>query len=245
MNRTLPPAIVAALEQLGTELLTWAETHRDSPLAAQEQAVLTRVRATLPRLLGAVLRLSTRHLDPGHQRLSERCLRCGARWIWSVAAEHFSARRELVDFYHASEHLWQIARLLYGEGTPQAQAWGQARCHELRHAGSAPVRAALQKARATTPEGRRLLRRERGYFRTNAARMDYPAAQAAGLPIGSGAVESLARHLVQLRLKRPGARWAPAGAQAILTLRAHLQSGRPVLRLPAPTPATRPSRGAA
>jgi hypothetical protein len=169
----------------------------------------------------------------------------GARWIWSLAAEHFSARRELVDFYHASEHLWQIARLLYGEGTPQAQAWGQARCHELRHAGSAPVRAALQKARATTPEGRRLLRRERGYFRTNAARMDYPAAKAAGLPIGSGAVESLARHLVQLRLKRPGARWAPAGAQAILTLRAHLQSGRPVLRLPAPTPATRPSRVAA
>src|SRR5687767_10067243 len=79
MNRTLPPAIVAALEQLGTELLTWAETHRDSPLAAQEQAVLTRVRATLPRLLGAVLRLSTRHLDPGHQRLSERCPRCGTR----------------------------------------------------------------------------------------------------------------------------------------------------------------------
>ena len=96
----------------------------------------------------------------------------------------------------------------------------------------APVRAALRAARAPTAESRAPLRRERRYFYTNAARMDYPAAKAAGLPIGSGAVESLARHLVQLRMKRPGARWSPAGAQAILTLRAHLRSGRPLRCLP-------------
>jgi hypothetical protein len=438
------------LEQLGTELATWAQTHRDSSLAEQEQAVLTRVRAALPRLLGAVLHLSTRKLDAGLRRTAERCPQCGkpcrvqswrqrqvttvcgrvrwerpwyvcrgcrqgwspvdhtlglaprarlsaglgewlarlgaevdfaeaqewlarltglqvaketvrpqtvrqgaaleqaqqaasravertresllpvdaapgqlvvetdgvmvlyrqtgwhevkiglvagwqedtlrapsyvaareaaaafgerllaeaarrgaleivrwaggrtgaglavlrdvlvlgdgARWIWTLAAEHFSERRELVDFYHASQHLWTVARALYGEGTPQAQEWGSARCHELRHEGVEPVRAALRKARATTPEGRRLLRRERGYFRTNAARMDYPAAKAVDLPLGSGAVESLARHLVQLRLKRPGARWSPAGAQAILTLRAHLKSGRALLARPAPAP---------
>jgi hypothetical protein len=162
----------------------------------------------------------------------------GARWIWTLAAEHFGERRELVDFYHASEHLWQVARLLYGEGTPAAQAWGAARRHELRHEGLAPVQAALRAARAHTAEGRALLRRERHYFRTHAARMDYPAAKAAGLPIGSGAVESLAKHLVQLRMKRPGARWSPAGAQAILTLRAQLKSGRP-LRLPALPPMPR------
>ena len=75
--------------------------------------------------------------------------------------------------------------------------------------------------------------------------MDYPAAKAAGLPIGSGAVESLARHLVPLRLKRSGARWSPAGAQAILTLRAHLKSGRPLLRLLPPATATPASRTAA
>jgi hypothetical protein len=168
----------------------------------------------------------------------------GARWIWTLAAEHFSARRELVDFYHASQHLWTVARALYGEGTPQAQEWGTARCHELRHAGVAPVRTALRQARAATPEGRRLLRRERGYFRTNAARMDYPAAKAAALPIGSGAVESLARHLVQLRLKRPGARWSLAGAQAVLTLRAHLKSGRALLARLAPAPAVSLARAA-
>jgi hypothetical protein len=164
----------------------------------------------------------------------------GARWIWSVAAEHFSPRRELVDFYHASEHLWTVARLLHGDDTPAAHEWSTARCHELRHEGVAPVLAALRKARARTADSRRSLRRERGYFRTNVARMAYPTAQAAGLPLGSGAVESLARHLVQLRLKRPGARWSPAGAQAILTLRAHLKSGQPLL--PLRHLATRPPR---
>jgi hypothetical protein len=77
---------------------------------------------------------------------------------------------------------------------------------------------------ATTAEGQEALRRERGYFRTNAARMAYPTFVAQGLPIGSGAVEAAAKHVVQLRLKRPGARWSAGGAQAILTLRAHVLS---------------------
>lgn len=62
---TLPPPIVAALETLGSELVTWAQDHRDSTLVDQEQAVLERVRAALPRLLGAVLTQSTRKLEPG------------------------------------------------------------------------------------------------------------------------------------------------------------------------------------
>jgi hypothetical protein len=76
---TLPPPIVAALETLGSELVTWAQDHRDSTLVDQEQAVLERVRAALPRLLGAVLTLSTRKLEPGLRRLPETCPTCGRR----------------------------------------------------------------------------------------------------------------------------------------------------------------------
>jgi hypothetical protein len=79
MDRTLPPAIVAALEALGTDLATWAQEHRDRPLAEQEHAVLARVRAALPRLLGAVLTVSARKLDPGLRRTPERCPRCDRR----------------------------------------------------------------------------------------------------------------------------------------------------------------------
>jgi hypothetical protein len=148
----------------------------------------------------------------------------GAPWIWNLAAEHFGDRIEIVDFYHASEHIWALAHALYGTGAEPAQRWAAARRTELHEHGAAALLRTLRRLRPTTPEGKQALREQRGYFRTNRARMDYPRFRAQGLPIGSGAVESTARQLVQLRLKRPGARWSEAGAQAIMTLRADLLS---------------------
>ena len=66
------------------------------------------------------------------------------------------------------------------------------------------------------------MKRERGYFSTNAARMQYPTFRECHLPIGSGAVEASAKHLVQHRMKRSGMRWSDLGARAILDLRCHL-----------------------
>jgi len=151
----------------------------------------------------------------------------GAVWIWSLAAEHFGERTEIVDYFHASEHLWAVARALFGEG-PAATAWADARTAELRQTGAAPVRLALAAATAPTPAAAAVLRRERGYFRTNAHRMAYPAFRAQGLPIGSGAAESAAKHLVQMRMKRPGARWSQPGAQAVLNVRCRLLSDLPL-----------------
>lgn len=152
----------------------------------------------------------------------------GSPWIWNLASEHFGGRIEIVDFYHASEHLWNVARTLYGEGTKEAKAWAQERIEELRRDGVEPVCKALAEAKAVKGEQAEILRRERGYFRTNADRMNYPAFRAQGLPIGSGAVEGSAKHLVQQRMKRPGTRWSPGGAQAVLNVRSHLLSGLPL-----------------
>jgi hypothetical protein len=148
----------------------------------------------------------------------------GAAWIWQLAAEHFGERTEIVDFYHASGHLWTLAHALHGPGTAAAAAWATSRLKTLREDGAAALLPTLRGLRPPSAEAQEVLRRERGYFRTHLARMVYPAFVAHGLPIGSGAVESAAKHLVQLRLKRPGARWSPAGAQALLTLVAHLAS---------------------
>ncbi len=153
----------------------------------------------------------------------------GAAWIWALAADHFGERTEVVDFYHAAEHLWTVARALYGEGTPAATAWAEQQRHALRHQGVAPVLAALATARPPTAAAAAVLRRECGYFRTHAARMDYPAVAAAGLLIGSGAVEGSAKHVVQQRLKRPGQRWSTDGARCLLAVRARLASQRPLL----------------
>jgi hypothetical protein len=152
----------------------------------------------------------------------------GAPWIWELAAEQFGTRTEIVDFYHASEHLWTVAHALYPEEATAATDWAHARLHELREQGIPPVQEALAQARAPTAEAAEVVRRERGYFRTNAPRMDYPTYRQRGLPIGSGAIESAAKHLVQLRLKRPGARWSEAGAQAVLQVRCYLRSHRPL-----------------
>jgi hypothetical protein len=153
----------------------------------------------------------------------------GARWIWELAAEHFGARVEIVDHCHAAEHLHAAARALFGDGAAAA-AWAEARAGDLLARGAAPVLAALRAARAPTAAARATLRTERGYFRNNAERMAYPEFRLDGLPIGSGAIESAADHLVQRRMKRAGMRWSDQGGDALLALRARLRSGRPIVQ---------------
>jgi hypothetical protein len=145
----------------------------------------------------------------------------GAPWIWNLAAEHFGDRTEIVDLFHVAEHLWGVAQVL-APGDPQAQArWARARVAELCEHGPGPVRTALKQAQPATEEARDGVRRARAYVAGNARRMDYPAYRQRGLPLGSGAVESAAKSVVQFRMKRPGMRWSDRGARAILTLRTH------------------------
>ena len=157
----------------------------------------------------------------------------GAAWIWGLADEHFGARVEVVDHYHAAEHLGAAAGALFG-ATPRATAWAAARRAELLARGAEPILTALRAAKPPTAEAAAVIRRERGYFAKNAERMAYPAFRLDGLPVGSGCIESAADHLVQRRMKRAGMRWSHAGGQAILTLRARLRSDRPIT-LPSPT----------
>lgn len=160
----------------------------------------------------------------------------GARWIWALAARCFGEDRiEIVDAWHAVQHLWAVGKALFGESTAQATAWVKAAEADLWEIGPLPVLQRLKAAVPPTPEAAEVLRVERGYFTSNAPRMRYPQFRAQGLPVGSGAVESAARHLVQHRLKGPGMRWSVAGAHALLALRSALASD-PVL---SPFPATR------
>jgi hypothetical protein len=151
----------------------------------------------------------------------------GAKWIWEHVATLFGTERtEVVDWYHASQHVWTVAKALHGEDTPQTRAWVKTALDHLWTAGPKPL---LGWFDATQPGGvsaAALLKRERAYFSTNAARMQYPSLRQRQLPIGSGAVEASAKHLVQQRMKRAGSRWSDLGARAILDLRCHLLTGR-------------------
>jgi hypothetical protein len=151
----------------------------------------------------------------------------GARWIWEHVATLFGDERtEIVDWYHASEHLWTLAKALHGEDTPETKTWANTALAHLWLTGPKPVLEWFDACQPGTTAADDIWKRERGYFSTNAARMDYPTFRDQHLPIGSGAVEASAKHLVQQRMKRAGSRWSDLGARAILDLRCHLLSGR-------------------
>jgi hypothetical protein len=153
----------------------------------------------------------------------------GAHWIWELAADHFGERIEIVDFYHATQHVWTLAHALFGEGTYFAARWADFAILALAEVGAGALLALLADTTAPSPTTATILQRERQYFRTNLTRMDYPRFRQQGLPLGSGAVESAGRHLVQLRMKRAGARWSDDGGQAVLNVRCRLISNRPLV----------------
>jgi hypothetical protein len=154
----------------------------------------------------------------------------GAEWIWKAADRFLGIDAvevvEIVDYYHAVEHLWTVAHAVFGTGTPQAHAWAQPLKRRLLQDGALPVIVALQQLLVSDPLATEEVRQAIGYFTTNAARMNYPAFVARQFPIGSGAVESAGKLLVGEREKGAGMRWTKAGAQAVATLRALHRSGR-------------------
>ena len=149
----------------------------------------------------------------------------GADWIWNLAAEHFHGATEIVDYYHAAEHIWKLVPVLYGEGSAQGKRWAEARCQDLREHGPQGLLRALGRRRPKDPAGQEAVRLARGYFRTHRHRMEYPRFRAQGLMIGSGPVEAACKVVVGQRLKGAGMRWSTAGADAMLAVRTAVLSG--------------------
>jgi len=115
--------------------------------------------------------------------------------------------------------VWTVGAAVHGLGTPETDAWVRHAQDLIWEHGPAALVDLLATLEAPTDERRKVLATERGYFRGNAARMHYQTYREQGLPIGSGAVESAAKHVVQQRMKRAGMRWSDLGARAILHLR--------------------------
>ncbi len=144
----------------------------------------------------------------------------GAEWIWQEVGKYYARRVQILDFYHASEHLWDVARAWHGEGSETACAWVKAQQDRLRQDEVDAVLAAIDAWEPVTEEQREIRRLELGYFTAHAQRMRYQTFARAGFHIGSGVAESGCKNVVQGRLKGPGMRWSGAGAEAMLQLRA-------------------------
>ena len=148
----------------------------------------------------------------------------GARWIWNQAALHFPQAIQILDVWHATERLWEVGRLAFGEERARKE-WVQARQSELWDYQTEALLLALEVVAATCEGAREKALETRGYFHNNRERMDYPRYQQLGLQVGSGAVESECKQVVSQRLKGAGMRWREAGAQTVAHLRCLLLGG--------------------
>ena len=150
----------------------------------------------------------------------------GAPWIWNLAAEHFPGAIEIIDLYHAREHLTGIAKVLYGPGSAEAKQWADARIAELDTGNVEAVLSAMARLRPRNDAIKDEVRRTIGYFQTNAERMRYSQFRRQGLFVGSGVIEAGCKTIAGRRLKQSGMRWTVKGANAILALRCCELSGR-------------------
>ena len=143
----------------------------------------------------------------------------GAEWIWNLAAHHYPDAIEIVDYWHACEHICNLARLCYGEGDTNGKRWAEAHKRKLKDSGPTSLLRALKRMKPKTEEQRDALRREIGYFTRNRKRMQYAKFRAQGLMIGSGPVEAGCKVVVGERLKCSGMRWSGPGADSVLAIR--------------------------
>ena len=151
----------------------------------------------------------------------------GAEWIWNLAAEHFPGAIQIVDLYHARQHLWEVARTLYPHNEVKRKAW--MRVHQKRLLDKGKIEKlvqALGSIRSSTPEVAEKLRTEADYFERNAERMRYPKFRRQHLFVGSGVIEAGCKTVIASRLKRSGMFWTVRGANAILALRCCHLNGR-------------------
>jgi hypothetical protein len=167
-----------------------------------------------------VVREATRR---GFQRAKRQVIVAdGAAWIWNLASEHFPEAIQILDRYHAKEHLAEAAKAIWGPESQIGQQWLEERFYELDEGKLDDLVAAYDRHSCDCAEARLCAE----YVATHRTRMGYPDFHAQGLCTSSGVLEAGCRVAVGQRLKRSGMHWTTRGANAILALRCTLLSGR-------------------
>ena len=151
----------------------------------------------------------------------------GAEWIWNLAEQHFPGAIQIVDLYHARQHLWELARKLHPNDEVNQKVW--IKIHQRRLLDKGRIEKlvlALRSIHSRNPEVIQKIRTEADYFERNAERMRYPKYRRQHLFVGSGVIEAGCKTVIGSRLKQSGMFWTVRGANAILALRCCHLNGR-------------------
>lgn len=144
----------------------------------------------------------------------------GAAWIRTIHDQRFSKSVFIVDWYHASEHIWDCGKVLFGDGTDETKRWVERRLNLLWDGWTRKLLMLLDKERPSYRGSRRqAMDRLYHYITVNEQQMRYDVFRSKGYDIGSGAVEGACKYVVGKRLKQSGMVWTRDGSSATLALR--------------------------
>jgi hypothetical protein len=151
----------------------------------------------------------------------------GAEWIWNLADQHFPGAIQIVDLYHARQHLWDVARTLHPNDPVNQKAWMKVHQKRLLDKGKTEkLVLSLRSIASSHEEVLENLRTEADYFERNAERMRYPKFRRQHLFVGSGVIEAGCKTVIGSRLKQSGMFWTVRGANSIIALRCCHLNGR-------------------
>ena len=174
------------------------------------------------------LRIYTESWNRGWDRATIRVVMGdGSHWIWNIADQHFPGAIQIVDLYHAREHLWDLARKLNPADEVVQKRWLMRKLDSLENGKIEKLATSLRKLADAqqNSELAKAIRIEADYFDSNRDRMRYPEFHNKHLFVGSGVIEAGCKTVIGSRLKQSGMFWTVRGANAIIALRCCLLNG--------------------
>ena len=149
----------------------------------------------------------------------------GAEYNWNIADQYFPGATQIVDLYHAREHLWDLVRKLHPNDQPLQNRWIMIHGDKLAEGWIEDLVQSLRSIESSNSELTESIRVEANYFEKNAERMRYPKFRSQHLFVGTGVIEAGCKTLIGSRCKQSGMFWTVPGANAILALRCCIFNG--------------------
>lgn len=150
----------------------------------------------------------------------------GAEWIWNIAQQQFPGATQIVDLFHARQHLWDLARKLFPLDKAERQRWTSTEQDNLDKGKIEELVSSLRSIQVADPDLAKEILTQAEYFDKNAERMRYPKFREQHLFVGSGVIEAGCKTVIGMRLKQSGMFWTVRGANAIIALRCCHMNGQ-------------------
>ncbi len=149
----------------------------------------------------------------------------GAGWVWRCMRKSFPGSRQILDYYHCTEHLHELAQAQYADDAEKALAWVLGAIGHIYYNETSLVIGGLKRMKPKNDDVKEQIRKLIGYLQNNKHRLHYEGARKGGYPIGSGGIESANKFICHARLKRSGAWWLKSNGNGMLRLRCSLVNG--------------------